>query len=197
MNLLELNLLESNSPEHPPNTPFAPHTDVIISEIEKLPAFNERLLTIADMGCGEALLAKHFKEASAKTTVHSFDLVDSNELITKASIDNVPLVDNTCDLVVFCLSLMPTNLRDCIIEANRIMKKKGVLYIAEVVSRFEENNFKIFTNSMEQFGFKLKRQQTLQPDNYFVLFKFKKASKIEKIKGLPGITLKPCKYKTR
>lgn len=170
---------------------------MIISEIEKLPAFNERLLTIADMGCGEALLAKHFKEAGAKTTVHSFDLVDSNELITKASIDNVPLVDNTCDLVVFCLSLMPTNLRDCIIEANRIMKKKGVLYIAEVVSRFEENNFKIFTNSMEQFGFKLKRQQTLQPDNYFVLFKFKKASKIEKIKGLPGITLKPCKYKTR
>lgn len=149
------------------------------------------------MGCGEALLAKHFKEIDSKTTVHSFDLVDSNEFITKASIDNVPLQDSSCDLVVFCLSLMPTNLRDCIIETNRIMKKKGVLYIAEVVSRFEENNFKIFTNSMEQFGFKLKKQQTLQPDDYFVLFRFKKTSPIEKVKGLPGISLKPCKYKAR
>lgn len=172
-------------------------TEVIINQIENLSSFNEKLLTIADMGCGEALLAKHFKETESKTLVHSFDLIDFNEHITKASIDNVPLEDNSCEIVVFCLSLMPTNIRDCIIEANRIMKKHALLYIAEVTSRFEDNNFKIFTNSMQQFGFKIKKQTLLQPDNYFVLFKFKKESPIEKLKGLPGINLKPCKYKTR
>lgn len=149
------------------------------------------------MGCGEAKLAKHFKDNQSKTIVHSFDLFNLNEFITKASMDNVPLEDNKCDLVVFCLSLMSTNLRDCLIEANRIMKKDGILFIAEVTSRFEDNKFKVFISSLEQFGFKIKKQMVLEPDDYFVLFKFKKVSNIEKLKGLPGINLKSCKYKTR
>ena len=77
------------------------------------------------------------------------------------------------------------------------MKKNGLLYIAEVSSRFEDIKFKVFVNSVEQYGFKLIKETKLQPDNYFILFKFKKTSNIEKLKGLPGITLKSCKYKIR
>ena len=68
------------------------------------------------MGCGQARLAEHFKEIESNTIVHSFDLFNLNDFITKASMDNVPLEDNKCDIVVYCLSLMSTNLRDCLIE---------------------------------------------------------------------------------
>ena len=35
---------------------------------------------------------------------------------------SVPLEDESCNIVVFCLSLMGTNLRDFVKEANRVLK---------------------------------------------------------------------------
>ena len=48
------------------------------------------------------------------------------------------LEPSSVDIAVFCLSLMGTNLRDYIKEANRVLKDGGVLKIAEVESRFQE-----------------------------------------------------------
>lgn len=72
---------------------------------------------IADFGCGEAGLAK-----SVKQTVHSFDLVAANELVTACDMAHVPLEDSSVDVAVFCLSLMGTNLHDFLTEANRVLK---------------------------------------------------------------------------
>lgn len=100
------------------------------------------------MGCGEARLA-----CSVRNKVHSFDLVDNaskgggnhNSLknldnkpvvVTACDISNVPLPNETVDIVVFCLSLMGTNMMDFVKEAHRILKPNGVLKIVEVRSRF-------------------------------------------------------------
>lgn len=72
---------------------------------------------IADFGCGEAKLAQ-----SVKQTVHSFDLVALNGLVKACDMSSVPLKSNTVDVAVFCLSLMGTNLKDYLVEANRVLK---------------------------------------------------------------------------
>ena len=76
-------------------------------------------LEIADFGCGEARLAKALQDSS---TVHSFDLVKVNDLVTVCDFAHTPLENDSCDVVVFCLSLMGTNLKDFVKEANRGLK---------------------------------------------------------------------------
>ena len=76
-------------------------------------------MVIADFGCGEAKLAQ-----SVSNKVHSFDLVAINDLVTKCDMKSVPLNPQSCDIVVFCLSLMGTNIIDFLCEAHRVLKPK-------------------------------------------------------------------------
>lgn len=76
--------------------------------------------TIADLGCGEAKLAE---KLSPKHEVHSYDLCAINERVEACNIAKLPLDKEKVDVVVFCLSLMGTNLPDFIKEAHRILKK--------------------------------------------------------------------------
>jgi len=125
-----------------------------------------RRLTVADFGCGDAMLAQKLLDHQTKRTggrnnpdaggatkkdvaddtaddgslfrVHSFDLVSNgNSLITPCDMANVPLDDGAADVGVFSLALMGTNIADFIREAHRVLTSDGVLKIAEVRSRFE------------------------------------------------------------
>ena len=66
-------------------------------------------LVIADFGCGEARLA-HALSSSCKK-IYSFDLVALNQNVTVCDFTRTPLQNESIDIVVFCLSLMGTNLR--------------------------------------------------------------------------------------
>ena len=79
------------------------------------------------------------RSQSVKQKVYSFDLISNNPLVTAADIAHVPLDDSSVDIVVFCLSLMGTNIGDFILEANRILKPHGIMKIVEVRSRFEKD----------------------------------------------------------
>jgi ribosomal RNA-processing protein 8 len=173
--------------------------DVIIQKIEQTRPQAKKSFKIADLGCGDAQLAQHFanKPETQSIKVHSFDLIAANETVTQASMDNVPLDENSCDAVVFCLSLMGTNVKDCLLEANRILKKEGLLLIAEVSSRFDELSAQKFNQTMETFQFRMNKQQFLQPNDFFVLFQGRKIESVTKLKGLPNVTLKACRYKIR
>lgn len=125
-----------------------------------LPGLANKKVVIADMGCGEAQLAldvqnfvkqhnaKKQKQAKNKKfgapkkldiEVHSFDLKKANDRITVADIKNVPLEDESCTIVIFCLALMGTNFLDFIEEAYRILAPNGEIWIAEIKSRFNES----------------------------------------------------------
>ncbi|KAF0978824.1 hypothetical protein FDP41_001894 [Naegleria fowleri] len=93
---------------------------------------------VADMGCGEAEIAKNAKQK----TIHSFDLVATNDKVTACDMRKTPLSDETVDCVIFSLSLMGTNFFDYLREASRICKLGGCLRVAELESRFlgESNN---------------------------------------------------------
>uniref|UniRef100_A0A915CAF9 Ribosomal RNA-processing protein 8 n=1 Tax=Parascaris univalens TaxID=6257 RepID=A0A915CAF9_PARUN len=151
---------------------------------------NKKDFVVADMGCGEAKIAETL---SASMTVHSFDLVALNERVTACNMAKVPLEKDTVDVVVFCLSLMGTNLNEYLREANRILRKGGFMKIAEVASRF--TSIRQFLYAIEKMGFEL-IEKRMTGDGYFVMMEFKKTGKVLQKRPL-GLKLQPCLYKKR
>ncbi|MEQ2298354.1 hypothetical protein AMECASPLE_004339 [Ameca splendens] len=158
--------------------------DAIISYIQKKPP----TLVVADFGCGDCKIA-----SSVKNKVHSFDLAATCELVTVCDMAKVPLGDGSVDIAVFCLSLMGTNLAEFLAEANRVLKMRGVLKIAEVASRFE--NVQNFISALAGLGFKMTSKDT--ENSHFFSFEFVKTGNVPKSVKKFGLQLKPCVYKKR
>lgn len=156
--------------------------DLIIDSIKS----KSKNLVVADFGCGDAKLAQN-----VPNKVHSFDLVALNQHVTVCDMSKVPLKDSSVDIAIFCLSLMGTNLSSYLLEANRVLKKNGILKIAEVTSRFQSTGR--FVLEVEKMGFKTVNQDN--SNKMFVMMDFKKT----KAANLPAadITLDPCVYKKR
>lgn len=106
-----------------------------------LPRRKTQSCTVADLGCGDAPLARALIPSftkKLKLTIHSYDLHAPNQHVTVADIAKLPLRDGEADLAVFCLSLMGTNWIDFVEEAWRVLRGdgKGEIWVAEVKSRF-------------------------------------------------------------
>jgi hypothetical protein len=107
-------------------------------------------LIVADLGCGEALLAKAL---AGKHTVHSFDFIAINDSVIECDIAHLPLEDACLDVAMFNLSLMGLNITDYIREATRTLKLDGQLWIYEVTSRIK--NLPGFVRGLELAGFRI------------------------------------------
>jgi ubiquinone/menaquinone biosynthesis C-methylase UbiE len=155
-------------------------------------------LTIVDMGCGDACLARTLQ--TTHPNIHSFDLVALNEHVQVCDIAHTPLKNNSVDIVIFCLSLMGTNLTDFIHEAHRILRLRGTMKIVEIASRFENQPQK-FLRKIESMGFQCSKTNSLEEktsssaSKYFYTFDFVKTS--EEIKSKSILTLAPCLHKKR
>ncbi|KAJ2023250.1 25S rRNA (adenine645-N1)-methyltransferase [Coemansia sp. S85] len=160
--------------------------DVFIDYLRSKP----KQLVVADLGCGEARLSA---TVGQQHTVHSFDLVAYNELITPCNIADVPLPSDSVDMAIFCLALMGTDFIKFIREANRILRVGGELKIAEVVSRVSDVD--AFVLALEGQGFKLTR--TNAKNKMFIMLDFTKVKRSPaKLSDKPNL-LKPCIYKRR
>jgi len=162
-------------------------------------------LTIADFGCGDAKLAQELTTSTTYTnnfTVHSFDLVSRNDLVTACDMSNVPIADDSVDISVFCLALMGTNVADFLRECHRVLKAGGRVKIAEVRSRFETPDGKCglmqeFMDMMGKLCFKevKPRKGQNKTNKMFFMLEF------EKVVGKPDpqieFTAKACIYKRR
>ncbi|KAI9202025.1 ribosomal RNAprocessing protein putative [Polychytrium aggregatum] len=171
--------------EHWPQNPI----DTFIAFLQDKP----KSTVVADMGCGEAMIAQKLHR---RMTIHSFDLVAGNSFITACDISKVPLENEAVDVVIFCLSLMGTNFMDFLMEANRILKIRGELKIAEVTSRF--TNLDDFVGTLQSIGFKFLRKDT--SNKMFVMLDFVKTRRpkgaTHRAPDEPEL-LKPCIYKRR
>jgi ribosomal RNA-processing protein 8 len=163
--------------------PFNP-LDSVIEYIRTLP---QRFI-IADLGCGEGRLA-----LSVPHTVHSFDLVSVCSHVTSCDMAHLPLSSESVNVVVFCLSLMGTNLKDYLLEAWRILSPRGTLKIVEVVSRVDD--ISTFVKGIELLGFKLV-DKVLLGKMFIDLELRKNQQRINHTSSLT-IKLKPCAYKRR
>lgn len=111
-----------------------------LSSAVPLPRRPHGTCTFADLGCGDAQLARGL-QSSMKTLnlkFYNFDLHSPNTLVTKADVSSLPLRDGEIDVAVFCLSLMGTNWISFVEEAWRILRGdgRGEVWVAEVKSRF-------------------------------------------------------------
>ncbi|XP_017148838.1 ribosomal RNA-processing protein 8 [Drosophila miranda] len=156
----------------------------IIKTIKRLP----KTTIIGDFGCGDGKLAQ-----SLPNKVFSMDLVASRGDIIACNITNTPLEPQCLDVAVYCLSLMGTNLNDFFLEANRVLKLHGSVYIAEIQSRFEDA--RDFVRSVGACGFDLVKKDVAV--NYFYFFHFKKMRHVDKSVKLKPFSLKPCLYRKR
>ena len=84
---------------------------------------------IADLGCGEMLLAQHLQGSPHE--VIGFDHVAVSDDVIVADIANVPAPDGDFDVVVLSLALMGSNYEDYLEEAWRLLAADGTLYLAE------------------------------------------------------------------
>ena len=139
-------------------------------------------MAIGDFGCGEGKLQKRIEEAwgwkSDKEAnwgrVWSFDAGRMQgkeyEHVIQCDISKVPLAALTLDIAVFCLSLMGTNFPQFLLEANRVLKMGGKLFVAEVLSRFE-NVHEFAEKYMSMAGFKCLKINRLKDFFYIMVFK--------------------------
>lgn len=108
--------------------------------------------TIADLGCGDAPLARGCQSQvkALQLKFHNYDLHAPNSFVTKADIANLPLRDGEADIAVFCLSLMGTNWLSFVEEAWRVLRGdgRGEVWVAEVKSRFGRTKPKVVENSI-------------------------------------------------
>ncbi|KAH6781740.1 S-adenosyl-L-methionine-dependent methyltransferases superfamily protein [Perilla frutescens var. hirtella] len=150
-------------------------------------------LVVADFGCGDARLSR-----SVKNKVHSFDLVSNDPSVIACDMSQTPLDSSSVDVAVFCLSLMGTNFPSYLQEANRVLKPRGWLLIAEVKSRFDPNTGGAdpdkFVKAICELGFASTSKDF--SNKMFILFHFQKKEK-RKPKGIVWPELKPCLYKRR
>jgi ribosomal RNA-processing protein 8 len=170
-----------------------------------------RPLVVVDFGCGDAKIAR---SAPKRHTIHSFDLVAANEHVVACDMAHVPLKDGVADMAIFCLSLMGTNVKDFLLEARRVLKRGGVLLIAEVKSRFEEDSAAVaearggrrrsnatvgggvrgFVAALETLGFDLQAQQL--GNRMFAVFRFKLAKREPQPDSFRW-SFRACTYKKR
>lgn len=160
--------------------------DRIARDLRQRPAS----LVVADFGCGDCRLA-----SSIRNPVHCFDLASLDPRVTVCDMAQVPLEDESVDVAVFCLSLMGTNIRDFLEEANRVLKPEGLLKVAEVSSRFED--VRTFLGAVTKLGFKVVFKDLT--NSHFFLFDFVKTGppRVGPKAQLSGLKLQPCLYKRR
>ena len=90
---------------------------------------------IADFGCGENL----FKKCIPNNKVYSFDHIAIDETVTACDMRNTNLDNDSIDVAVFSLALWGTNSDEYIKEAYRVLKRKGMIYIAESSKNYESS----------------------------------------------------------
>jgi ribosomal RNA-processing protein 8 len=129
-----------------------------------LPRRPNGLCTIADLGCGDAQLARALTPSTKKLQLKllSYDLHAPDPLITKADISALPLADGSVDIAIFCLSLMGTNWVSFVEEAWRVLRGdgKGECWVSEVKSRFGK-----VIRKKGQIGLKKPESKTQQKKN--------------------------------
>ncbi|XP_018791562.1 PREDICTED: ribosomal RNA-processing protein 8 [Bactrocera latifrons] len=158
--------------------------DRIIKMIRRLP----KSLEIVDFGCGEGRLA-----TMLPNKVYSMDLVSTRSDIIACDMAYTPLNDQSVDVAVYCLSLMGTNLKDYLLEANRVLRPNGLVIIAEIQSRFDD--LRQFIRGLEACGFELLKKDI--NERLFYFFQFKKVRNVGKVMLIPPFSLKPCLYRKR
>lgn len=177
--------------QHWPRHPL----DLCIAWLHRCPAW----WAVADIGCGDARLS-----GSVPQQVQSFDLVATQPHVVACNMAHLPVASETIHAAVFCLSLMSTDYGAAVEEAARVLAPGGVLWVAEVRSRFEgeAGGVDAFVAAVTALGFQLRHRD--ESDTMFAIFRWVKSDKAQQARksktnsrATKWPALKACEYKRR
>ena len=121
---------------------------------------------VADLGCGEALLQARLDQVHV---VYSFDHIAINDSVTACDMRDLPLENESMDVVVFSLSLMGRNIEDYLNEAFRVLKPFAMIHIVESTSRFVD--LEKFVADLATFGFDIVDNSSKWKFTHFIAMK--------------------------
>jgi len=133
---------------------------------------------IADFGCGDCRFSKEVPQNVRNVDLYSSAGANGNN-VTICSMAQTPFTTESFDAVVMCLSLMGTDYPLFLREAWRVLRRdNGILWIAEVRSRFESSDgknliLKAFKKAMNHIGFQLTVEE--RPSKMFFVMVFRKS----------------------
>lgn len=168
--------------------------DVIAGALKKSP----KSWVVADFGCGDAELGRVIEQKC-----HSFDLQtpECAPEVIACNMSDVPLGDASVDCAVFSLSLMGTDYGSFLEEAHRVLKPGGLLWIAEVRSRFDGKNgaatVSSFVAALGALGFRLRRDPDERNTMFFTVELLKTFATPRASAPIRWPPLKACSYKRR
>ncbi|KAM0687862.1 25S rRNA (adenine645-N1)-methyltransferase [Conglomerata obtusa] len=151
--------------------------DIIINNLKNIPN-----VLIADLGCGSGTLSR-----SVVGNVVSLD-INSTVMSVRCDIRNTPLKSKVFDVCVLCLAIMDLDGYKFFLEASRITKIGGTIFVAEVIKRTDN-----LINNLNKMCFRLKA--IIEKNNVFVVYEFVKTKDFDGTKF--SIPMKVCKYKKR
>jgi len=139
----------------------------IIHELEGIKMKKDRTKDVLDLGCGKALIAKHFQDkGDTRFKFTNIDHVAINESVQVGDISKLPFVDESFEICILSLAMWGSNCKEYIQEVHRVLESGGRLYIIEPTKRWTDTetepagrlrewlkDFKILQESIEKFTF--------------------------------------------
>ena len=121
--------------------------------------------TIADLGCGRNELKGKVKKTYSKWL--SFDHVANDDTVIEADTTDLSefVEDESLNAAVYCLSIWGRNKKDYFKEAYRMLKRRGVMYVAEPSEKINQSLF--LGDAVISYGFKLKSFKEIGRFTYF------------------------------
>jgi superfamily II DNA or RNA helicase len=147
----------------------------LIYKLEQLQMKKDRPKDVLDLGCGKALIAKHFQDkGDTRFKFTNIDHVAINETVQVGDISKLPFEDNSVDICILSLAMWGSNCKEYIQEVHRVLETNGILYIIEPTKRWTETETEPAGRLREWLKDFHICQESIEKFTFFVAMKLKK-----------------------
>jgi len=142
----------------------------IIRELEKIKT--KRPKHVVDMGCGKALIAKHFQDkGDTRFQFTNIDHVAIDSSVQVGDISKLPFENDSVEICILSLAMWGSNCKEYIQEVHRVLETNGILYIIEPTKRWTDLETEPAGRLREWLKDFHIRQETIEKFTLFVAMK--------------------------
>ena len=144
----------------------------IIRELEEIKMKKDRTKDVLDLGCGKALIAKHFQDkGDTRFKFTNIDHVAINETVQVGDISKLPFENGSVEICILSLAMWGSNCKEYIQEVHRVLESGGRLYIIEPTKRWTETDAEPAGRLRELLKDFHIRQETIEKFTFIVAMK--------------------------
>ena len=142
----------------------------IICELEKIKT--KRPKQVVDLGCGKALIAKHFQDkGDIRFQFTNIDHIATDASVQVGDISKLPFENDSVEICILSLAMWGSNCKNYIQEVHRVLETNGILYIIEPTKRWTDLETEPAGRLREWLKDFHIRQETIEKFTLFVAMK--------------------------